>query len=1193
MRPQALIGGALATLFAAAFAGSCNDDSALLRAKIIEERGELVGGPVAMADIGDYLLENDQIRVAILRPIDSPGPGVFGGSVVDIDRRRPRIEFQGGHGLDRFAESFPVANLMVPEPAESQVEVLRDGSDGERATIRVRGSGEFLFEALGVLRTQQGILDPIFPAIRTRLSFTTDYTVRPGTRHIRMDSIVRLPDEQIDDDTCPSLDDCSETCPDSARAEDPATGCVLCECSDVLALEQYDGPESVFGTILGDPPSEPDAQFDAGLIAGDFVFFGNQNDVFAPGPGFDEEAATQRAFRSGRNTFQEPLIYDFVAAAGGDISYGYFTVARPGGVENPVVNVPLFASAATAFVIGNKRCLQDAADDTDCDRNRAYSYTRYMAVGDGDVASVLEEVYKVRGTPTGEISGHVYWFDTGEPVPNARLYVLRDPDPGSNWADIDELVDANLALTGEPGVVNAMDADLGLDKVEDGDFRAIMPPGDYIVVARTADGVVTGAPIAAKVTAGTNTVIAPVLPTPASIRYRVSDGEGQLIPSKITVVSLDENGARLEGDGARRPYFGDGRLADGVRHLEHSAGGDGEMYVEPGRYDVIVSRGPEYALHLERDVTLAPGRVLKVDATLPQEVDTRGFMSADMHLHSTPSFDSGMPLRTRVRTVAADGVELAISTDHDVQSNYTPIIRELNLEPYVAHAVGAEHTTLEAGHFIGFPLLYDDTIVPNHGAHDWVCETGEEILDGIRDNGDGFVPFTILAHPRDGFFGYFDQLGVDSYQFTREPPLLEADNPVFRTAGCEFDGMEVIASKRFDMVRTASVIEIVEYNRCLSRIDTARDLDELRVACPELSSGLLLPCADDERFVVCQDRNRTEMAWRMVKRILTRTPTEQALNWAWPGTAEDTEAACNVVELGDDPIPQASRDLPCTFRSGQVDDYFRLIERGMIRTQIASSDSHNFTIEPGSPRTYFASETDDPGQLELISAVDSLRAGAAFATYGPFIRMDIDGTTFGGTVQKSAGAEARLALNIQTASWFGVDRIEIYLNGDLIEVFNPGGGPAPIVDIDTNYGFTVPDRDSWIVVIAMGLEDRNLMRPVSLSRQFGEIQLANIASEAFGLLPVINTIFPPDPVVPDWSPTPPYAVTNPIFIDTDGNGRYNAAQPFPPFCSQPCDTPGEQGDCPDGQVCLDPESVCGVDIVGRQCNRRLAMGERG
>ncbi len=1181
--------GAFAGLLGAAFVQSCNSGDDLLRAKIIEERAELVGGPVAMADVGDFLLENDQIRVAILRAIDSPGPGVFGGSIVDIDRRRPRIEFQGGHGLDRFAESFPVANLMVPEPSEVDIRVLKDGSDGKEAIIRVEGAGEFLFEALGVLRTQQALLDSIFPNIRTRLRFTTDYILRPGARHIHMRTTLHLPDEQPE--SCDPLS-CELDC-EHGYAEAP-DGCLTCACSDALPLEQYSAPESVFGNILGDPPSEPGAVKKAGMIAGDFVFFGNQNDVFAPGPGFDEVAATQRAFRSGRNTFQEPLIYDFVAAAGGDISYGYFTVAQPGGTDAPVVNVPLFASAATAFVIGGKNCLLDASDDDSCDQHRAYTFERYLAVGDGDVASVLEEVYRVRGTPVGSLDGHVYWHDTGEPVPNARLFVLSDPEPSRAWVDVDEVVERNLVETGDPGVVNAMDADLGLDKVEDGDFRAVLPAGDYVVVARDPDGVVTSAPLKVRVVPDQAATVTPTLPTPATILYRVSDAQGQPTPAKISLIDLNTDGSRQVGDARRRPYFGESRLSDGVRHIELTPDGTGEVAVEPGRYDILVSRGPEYGMHVERDVTLQSGKLHKLDAVLAHEIDSRGWMSVDTHLHSTPSFDSGMPIHRRVASVAAEGVELAVSTDHDVETDYMPTIRQMKLEPFVAHAIGAEITTLEQGHFIGFPVSYDHGIVPTHGAHDWSCQGAGDILDGIRSLGEGdFVPYTIVAHPRDGFFGYIDQLGVDPYTFTRSPPLLEADNPVFRTASCNFDAMELISSKRFDLTRTPTVAEVIDYNRCLARINAAGDADELAAACPELDDGILVACTPGQRYEVCQDRNRTELAWRTLKRILTRTPEEQARDWNWPGTAGDTEALCDLGALGDDPIPPDVRHQPCNYRSGQVDDYFRLIERGMRPTQMAASDSHGGLLEPGSPRTYFRSETDQPAQLRLGPAVDALRAGAAFASYGPFVTAEVAGRSYGETATLAAGSEAKLALEVQTASWFGVDRVEIYLNGAILRVIEPDVGPEVTVDVRGELPFIVPNRDSWLVIIAMGLDDDNIMSPVALSAPFGDTQLAIIAADAFSLLPVISAVFPRDPVVPDWSPIPAFAVTNPIYIDVDGNGQYDAPLGPPTFCSQPCDTPGEQGSCPPGQICLDPEAMCGVDIVGRACNRRVALDHGG
>jgi hypothetical protein len=1172
---------ALVALLATAIASSCNSDDSLLRAKVIEDRAELVGGPVAIADVGDFLLENDQIRVAVLRAIDSPGPGVFGGSVVDIDRRRPRIEFQGGHGLDRFAETFPVANLMVPEPSEVDVRVLKDGSDGAEAVVRVEGQGEFLFEALGVLRTQQALLEGIFPNIKTRLRFVTDYVLRPGARHILIRTRLELGDEPPEG--CPPLD-CAQSCPDG-RVELP-DGCLGCECSAVLPLTQYAEPQSVFGVILGDPPAEPGATREAGLVAGDFVFFGNQNDVFAPGPGFDEDAEVQRAFYSGRNTFQTPLVYDFVAAAGGDISYGYFTVGDA-ATPAPQVNVPLFASAATAFLAAGKQCLIDPSDDEACDRQRTFTYERYLAVGDGDVASVLEEVYRVRGTPVGLIHGNVYWESTGEPVKNAQLFVLTDPEPGRAWVDLDEVVAANVAASGGPGVITAMDADLGLDRVEDGDFRAVVPPGSYVVVARDLDATALSKPIAVTLGAEEHVILTPTLATPATVVYRVTDTLGRAIPAKLSFVSLDGNAAPLENDGRRRPYFGDSRLANGVRQIVNTHDGSGETRIEPGVYDLVVSRGIEYSVQRVR-LDLAPGRVEHVEAALAREVDTSGWMSADMHLHSTPSFDSGMPVDQRVLSAVVEGVELAVSTDHDVSTDYLPVIRELGLEPELATAIGAEITTLEQGHFIGFPLSYDATVVPTHGAHDWSCQPGGAILEGIRAIGDEITPLTIVAHPRDGFFGYLDQLGVDAYRFDREPPLLEADNPVFRTAGCDFDAMELINSKRFDLVRTPSVIEIVAYNRCLERVNAAADLTQLTVACPELGSAPLAPCADGEPYAACQGRARTALAAEMTRRVLERTPAEQLANWTWPDDAEATEPACNVFLLGDAPIPSAERDLPCTYRAGHVDDFFRLIERGMLRAQIASSDSHNALIEPGEPRTFFRSPTDSPSGLAIADAVDSLRAAHAFTTYGPFIRASVDGRSYG-DVAPAAG-RVDLSLRVESASWFGVDRVEIYLNGLLVHVLEPLRNRERVVDVDTTIGLDVPARDSWIVVIAMGLQPDATMAPVVLDRPFGEIQLANVASAAFSQLPVISAVFPPDPTTPDWAPTFPYAVTNPIYLDVDGNGRYDAPLPPPAFCSVPC---GADAECPSGQTCLSPEGVCGVDIVGRQCNRRVAIGHGG
>ena len=89
-------------------------EAGFVRALQIENRSQAIGGPSALADLGDFVLENDQIRVAILQGKNSLGPGVFGGSLVDADLRRPESEFRGGNGLDQNAVKSFAPGLKVP-----------------------------------------------------------------------------------------------------------------------------------------------------------------------------------------------------------------------------------------------------------------------------------------------------------------------------------------------------------------------------------------------------------------------------------------------------------------------------------------------------------------------------------------------------------------------------------------------------------------------------------------------------------------------------------------------------------------------------------------------------------------------------------------------------------------------------------------------------------------------------------------------------------------------------------------------------------------------------------------------------------------------------------------------------------------------------------------------------------------------
>ena len=73
---------------------------------------------------------------------------------------------------------------LTPGPKAFQVYVLKDGSDGKEASIRVESDGGFLLQALGLIRSQQWLLEVIFPNLKTELHITTDYILRPGDQHV-------------------------------------------------------------------------------------------------------------------------------------------------------------------------------------------------------------------------------------------------------------------------------------------------------------------------------------------------------------------------------------------------------------------------------------------------------------------------------------------------------------------------------------------------------------------------------------------------------------------------------------------------------------------------------------------------------------------------------------------------------------------------------------------------------------------------------------------------------------------------------------------------------------------------------------------------------------------------------------------------------------------------------------------------
>lgn len=240
-------------------------------------------------------------------------------------------------------------------------------------------------------------------------------------------------------------------------------------------------------------------------------------------------------------------------------------------------------------------------------------------------------------------------------------------------------------------------------------------------------------------------------PDAAVLRYDVRDGSGTLIPCRLTFVNESGPPPNLF------PNFNAAPDELAVRqNLVYTLRGDGAVTVPAGRYTVYASRGLEWSID-KQSITLENGKEAAFAATLKHEVDTTGWISGDFHLHTlTHSGHGDANMKERIITFVGEGLEFAVATDHNHNTDYEPTARALGVGARVATAVGNEITT-SIGHINAFPLDPERPIPPPQ-SYD-----ANVLFKIIREepNQFGVTPVIQLNHPRWGGMDYFGLTKLD------------------------------------------------------------------------------------------------------------------------------------------------------------------------------------------------------------------------------------------------------------------------------------------------------------------------------------------------------------------------------------------------------------------------------------------------
>ena len=83
-----------------------------------------------------------------------------------------------------------------------------------------------------------------------------------------------------------------------------------------------------------------------------------------------------------------------------------------------------------------------------------------------------------------------------------------------------------------------------------------------------------------------------------------------------------------------------------VDFIDRSGSSD-RITVEPGEYELVLSRGPRYSVYKER-ISIQGGITTTVQAEIARLISESGFVHADFHVHSIDSPDAEVTREERV-----------------------------------------------------------------------------------------------------------------------------------------------------------------------------------------------------------------------------------------------------------------------------------------------------------------------------------------------------------------------------------------------------------------------------------------------------------------------------------------------------------------------------------------------------------------
>ena len=101
-----------------------------------------------------------------------------------------------------------------------------------------------------------------------------------------------------------------------------------------------------------------------------------------------------------------------------------------------------------------------------------------------------------------------------------------------------------------------------------------------------------------------------------------------------------------------------------------------------------------------------------------------------------------------------------------------------------------------------------------------------------------------------------------------------------------------------------------------------------------------------------------------------------------------------------------------------------------------SSGNFSFDTPVGLARTYLKVPTT-PTETDLTGVLAALKSGAAVASTGPMLEVDVNGTAGPGQLLSGTNATVTLNIAVTAPEWVPVEQVKVYVNGALVQTLDP------------------------------------------------------------------------------------------------------------------------------------------------------------